>query len=749
MDRLGRLVNMRPTEIAFRVLERGRTELERLGWTTPPKAPSHFKDCLGDVAMRFYRGTSPTARRLFETVFPQWLEAAIREADKLCAHDLELLAMGPVHLGDRIDWHRDPYSGETWERRFRTGYHVERDPRRRDPKVIHELNRHQHLPRLAKAYWLTGTERYAAEAVEQMLAWGEQNPGGMGINWQSSLEIGLRTLSWLWILVFIRGSKSLDDAAAQTIGDALFAQVAHIDRHTSRYSSPNTHLLGEALALFTCGLAFRGTPAADRWLNHGANILSCEAAKQIQEDGVYGERSPYYHCYTLDFYLQALALARQNGLHFPLTVHQRVESMLWVVMHWTRPDGTLPHLGDDDGGRALALDRKDYRSFEDGLCAGAILFRDPVLKSRCSAFSEYAYWLLGEQAWDEYTSLESRPPADAHLECAKGGYTVQRTGWGIEDSHLVFDCGGLGMLTGGHSHAGALSITLFGQGREILVDPGTFVYNGAPEWRSYFRSTAAHNTVTVDGRGQAEMAGPFRWNRRFHATVTSRTHLPQHVDAWHDAYERRSGIMHRRRVVQTPGRYWVLIDRLSGSGRHAFDFRFHLGPEVEVSAFHTTDSSAVVESENAGFSLAMYTTAPLAARLVRGQTSPIEGWASHGYGERHAIHTLDSTVECVAPLWAMTLLVPARETRHFRRLPVERGRALACSCQSGPLEDIVVATCGEPDAEVAGFRMSGEFFWIRLENGRICDFVAIGADCLQHGDRDLLENNVCAQFAVS
>ena len=313
--------------------------------------------------------------------FPQWVEASVREADQLCRHRVELLNMGLVRLGYPINWHRDPYSGKGWERIFWAEYRPEQDFWGRDSKVIHELNRHQHLPRLAKAYRLSGDERYAAEAVAQMLSWVEQNPTGIGINWQSSLEIAIRSISWLWTLFFLRMSEALTEAAAQIIGESLFAQLDHIQRHTSLYSSPNTHLIGEAAALFIAGTVFE----KEKWRELGRDILTAEAEKQITTDGMYAENSSYYHCYALDFYLQAWILARQNGDVLPGAVTTKLCEMINVLMHLTRPDGTLPLFGDDDGGRALALSQRTYRSFNDALSAGSILFRRAASRSCVAA----------------------------------------------------------------------------------------------------------------------------------------------------------------------------------------------------------------------------------------------------------------------------------------------------------------------------------------------------------------------------
>src|SRR5207253_5725083 len=95
--------------------------------------------------------------------FPDWLDRALQDAIRLSAHRVNLLGFSHVALGDRIDWHRDPVSGYKWPRRYWADYDLVSSPAA-DAKIIHELNRHQHLPRLAKTFFLTGDERDAREA---------------------------------------------------------------------------------------------------------------------------------------------------------------------------------------------------------------------------------------------------------------------------------------------------------------------------------------------------------------------------------------------------------------------------------------------------------------------------------------------------------------------------------------------------------------------------------------------------------
>jgi Heparinase II/III-like protein/Heparinase II/III N-terminus len=749
LGKLKRLIAMPPAEIAFRIREKSRSQVERLGLHAPPTLPGgpDFKGYLaGAVAQRFYPCHTESARELLRQSFPHWVSTAVNDAESLCEHEIPLLHLGVARAGREIDWHRDPFSGQRWERHFWTNYQPEHDAAGRDPKVIHELNRHQHLPRLAKAYFLTGNERYAAEAKEQLLGWIEQNPPGVGINWQSSLEIAIRCLSWMWTLFPILTSRALDASSAQRIGTSLFAQLDHVHRHTSFYSSPNTHLIGEAAALFIGGLLFCDWKPGMKWLETGAAVLIQEADRQFLEDGVHAELSTYYHCYAVDFYLQALTLAQHNNCYLPDSVYQKLEDALTYVMHVTRPDGTIPLLGDDDGGRSLALANRNYNTFNDGLCSGAVLFQRKDFKGQSGGFAEETFWLTGEKGWDSYRRLESRLPAENSLFTPSAGYYIHRSGWGQLDTHLIFDCGGLGMLTGGHSHADALAVTLFDRGREMLVDPGTFVYNAAEPWRRYFRSTAAHNTVGIDGQDQATMGGTFRWNSRIIARATDVQHMP--VGSVQGEHEWSNGVIHRRRIVNVEPGQWLLLDDFRGPGRHTFDFAFHFGPEFAPS-FEHQDANLVCWVEHDDFMLAMAGSAGFEAEMVRGNVAPIQGWTSSGYGDKKPGSTLSAKLTGSAPAAMMTLLAPRAEKPVVERLRAEEGDAIAVSFTHGDAHHIAVfCPQGEPVC-VAGFRLCGEFFWITMRDNQVVNTVAIHASQFRFGERDLLKDDSCALFVES
>ena len=78
-------------------------------------------------------------------------------------------------------------------------------------------------------------------------------------------------------------------------------------------------------------------------------------------DGVYFEQSTCYQRYTVEIYLHFLILAMRNGMAIPADVGQRVQRMLDFLLAIRRPDGSIPQIGDADGGWLLPLATRDSR----------------------------------------------------------------------------------------------------------------------------------------------------------------------------------------------------------------------------------------------------------------------------------------------------------------------------------------------------------------------------------------------------
>src|SRR5215467_13512246 len=372
---------------------------------------------VGGWSGRFFFSPAELPKRvsLLRQYLPLEMEGVVREADEICCHRFRLLGHSDLDYGKDIDWHLDALHCK------RTGlipwYKIDflDFELAGDHKVTWELNRHQHLVTLAKAWLLTGDEKYVKETVAQWYAWQRANPYPLGINWASSLEIAFRSLSWLWLRHLLADCSRLPASFENDLQRGLALGGRHIERYLSTYFSPNTHLLGEALALFFLGVLCPELKSAKRWKSLGWKILNREAGRQVPSDGFYFEQSTYYHVYALDFFLHAAVLASLNGVQVPEGFRETIKRMSEALFLLSR-SGPPPQFGDDDGGRLFDPRRNQSVHMLDPLSTAAVLFERGDFKHLAHDLREETLWLLGEQGvrrWDALTETKISRQSDA------------------------------------------------------------------------------------------------------------------------------------------------------------------------------------------------------------------------------------------------------------------------------------------------------------------------------------------------
>jgi hypothetical protein len=244
-------------------------------------------------------------------------------------------------------------------------------------------------------------------------------------------------------------------------------------------------------------------------------------------------------------------------------------------------DGSVPQLGDDDGGRLFDASRNRKQSLLDPLATGAVLFGRGDFKSIAGGPREETLWLLGEAGLEEFNRLPAVAPKRNSIAFQASGLYMMS---GDSGRQLVIDAGPQGAHTAGHGHADALSLTASSGGVDLLIDSGTFEYVGADDQRDRFRGTRAHNTLSVAGQDQAEPKGPFSWGR-----------LPKvEAEGWivgqtfdlfagsHDGYSRLpNAVVHRRFVFALKSGFWLVRDQALGFGEYPLDLYWHLGPGLK------------------------------------------------------------------------------------------------------------------------------------------------------------------------
>ncbi|HEY9233364.1 MAG TPA: alginate lyase family protein, partial [Blastocatellia bacterium] len=540
--------------------------------------------------------------RLMAERFAAERAAIIERAERARRGRFDLLGLNDLSFGLPIDWQLEPRAGKRtpldhWSR---IAY---LDPETAgDKKITWELNRCAHFVAFGQAYWMTGDERFAAAFVEQATAWMDANPVGRGVNWASSLELSFRAIAWLWALHLMADSPALDAKFVARLLKCLLAHGRHIEKYLSTYFSPNTHLTGEALGLFYLGAALPELRRAASWRNTGLRILLEQLPIHLRADGVYFEQTTYYHRYTVDFYLHLSMLARVMNLTLPVEVEARLASALDYLMWTTHPDGRASLIGDDDGGRLIQLGARPADDFRDTLATGAALMNRGDWKLVAGRAAE-TLWLLGPDALARYDAIAAHSPESSAQAFAESGYFVMRDGWTTEASYAVIDCGPHGVQSCGHAHADQLAFEFAAHGTTWLVDPGTFTYTGDAEMRDWFRSTAAHNTVTVDGEQQSIPAGPFAWTqiaeplaREFFEACGS-----VYFEGAHNGYERLPDpVTHRRALLfvraddATLPSYLIVRDRFAARAAHRYAARYHF-----AAGCHATAQANVINATSA------------------------------------------------------------------------------------------------------------------------------------------------------
>jgi hypothetical protein len=645
-----RLATMSPAE-AFDRLRQGwstRFDLFRSqsGWGFEPKllsTPSHQGQFYFDP-----RGV-PALCALLKARLPQQVDQILTQAERICRHRFDLLGYEDLDYGAEIDWHCD----RVHDRR------VQLTPWYKIPyldfeevgdcKVTWELNRHQHLVTLAKAYRLSGDDKLSAELLAQWDHWHHNNPYPLGINWASSLEVAFRSLSWLWVYFLLADSPALPSDFRATWLRALAINGRHIEQYLSTYFSPNTHLLGEAVALFFIGTLCPEIPAAQRWKLKGWQMVLSEAKRQVLSDGLHFERSIYYHVYALDLFLHARVLASLNGVTVPAAFDQTIEKML-TVLCILGGVAAPPRPGDDDGGRVFDGRRNRAEHMLDPLATGAALFGRADFKCVAGGLREETLWLLGATGIAKFDAIAVSSSAHPPSSRAIDGLLLLSS----PESRLIFDAGARGASTAGHAHADALGIVLTAKGRELLMDPGTCEYVGAQ--RNRFRGTAAHNTLRVDEEDQAVPGGPFSWTSLLRVHTERRIHGQSFdlVAASHDGYSRLKGsVVHQRWIFSAHSEFYFVRDVALGAGEHHLELLWHLGAALSPQVDGT-----FAASDGSGLSI-------LAAGVAGWSREVVEDCWSPVYGLKAPAHTLRFRHVSRLPTEVATLLVPCKITdRH-------------------------------------------------------------------------------------
>jgi len=778
LDRLKKLKGRSWTELRSRGEQAISVYSEQMGLAGKIPSDEEFLELLNKSVFGKGRITADIVRDRFfeigeETFFPAFRNTAqtvetfrqkfkgkaianvLEKAEKIIEGKFDLLGYTSLDFSEAIDWHYEPISGKRPPLRHWKQYDELDTTETGDKKIIWEINRHQHFFTLGVAYRLTGEERYAATFARHIESWMEQNPPGFGINWFSSLEVSFRAISWIWAFHFFKDSSSLTPELFQKAVKFLHLHGRHLEKYLSTYYSPNTHLTGEALGLYYLGTQLEIFERSKTWRKLGAEILFGELDRQIKADGVYFEQTTWYQRYTADFYTHFFILKTFDTDDADKVLKEKLADKTQLLcdflMQITLPDGTTPIIGDDDGGRCLPLSAAASNDFRGTLSTGAVIFGRGDYKYVAGVCAEETLWFLGAEGVRSYESLhESKPLQDSKI-FADGGYFVMRDGWSETDNYLLVDCGEVGALSGGHGHADALAIETAVGGKTLLVDSGTYTYHESEEMRDSFRTTAAHNTLMIDGKSQSEPAGKFSWKTRADVSIQSQISEDRFdfFEGSHDGYERlENGATHQRSILFLKNDYWIMRDFVKTLGEHEYTLNFNFDENINPSIENTkSDILCIGEAPESGNGWRIFTFGD------NGEWHKRESRISKMLGNKVVAPCLSFSAKGTGSQEFYTFMLPSEANQakpEVYEANVSGGRAFALNYR-GYWDLFVFADSVEQIVRTEFFNTNFRFFWARLSEGETIpeEFVMIGGTQFSLGEREIINYPNEVKFAVA
>jgi hypothetical protein len=369
-------------------------------------------------------------------------------------------------------WNFDPIESKYWPKRHYEETRVHAADTPRDVKIIWEINRFKDLPILAQAAYITKEKKYADDIERRLQLWIEDNPFGKTVNWSSPLELAIRIISWVTSLRLL----SAAGFAVHEHGEILKSIWQHAVYLGAALSTDkivrSNHLIGETAGLYVVSALCEFDESAS--LNEKSkNILEDSVIKQTYSDGASRESSGWYHGFVTDFAEIALRVGTLAGDKFSDSFSERLALMILYKNSIIASDGAIAKFGDFDNGKALDLPTK---------------WRDVVLGVSSVSTTERKNYF-----------------PDARHITAK-----------IETNSLFVRAGEFGWGGSGfssHAHDDFLAPAFVFHRHQILVDPGTYVYNGDPESRDEFRVATAHNTIIIGESTGAELKPSFGWKQ--------------------------------------------------------------------------------------------------------------------------------------------------------------------------------------------------------------------------------------------
>lgn len=487
---------------------------------------------------------------------------------QICDEADEILN-GKVRLfgGEAVDLILEPSSPlHNW-----TAYETRKATIKGDVKSIWEPARFGWAYTLARAFYLTGDEKYSLAFWQLTKVFLKANPPYKGPQWISAQEAAFRLISLVFAWHVFSSLKSADISQSITLGKAIAVHANRIPP-TMIYARAqnNNHLISEAAGLITAALALPRHPNAERWIKIGEYWFNRGLEEQIDHQGCFIQQSTNYHRLMLQLALWInLLIKYQDSAKISeiapvrkICLTEASQQKLQAATYWLMSlvdqiSGRCPNLGPNDGAYFQPLCVNPFTDYRPILQASSMVFlRKPAFNK--GNWDEMSLWYGADTDFPEEKKNNLRlnnasQPWSAATQVIKNP---------ISQSWVYLRIAAFKNRPG---HADQLHVDLWRQGENITLDAGSYKYNDAFPWNNALSKTAIHNTITINGLDQMTPAGKFLWldwaQTKIVDAEKSNDNDFSRISAEHDGY-RKIGILHRRSVSAEKDGSWLINDQL-------------------------------------------------------------------------------------------------------------------------------------------------------------------------------------------
>lgn len=525
-----------------------------------------------------------------------------------------------LNLSGEINWLKDYKNNIISNRKYYAKINRQNFNEIGDIKYVCEPSRFHFLPFLAlkafqskDSFWLNRI-KYIIES------WSNQNPYLQSVHWTSGIEVGIRSVNLAYTHMILLTFKNLDPELDKAIKQLILYSYHYLKKHLSLYSSANNHLTAELMGLVVISSMYENNELK-REKTKWTKKLFKEINNQINPDGVHMELSTHYHAEVTDHFLNALVFLKKSKEKIPIEIENRFMKMFKFLNH-VEYNGLNSNFGDNDEGHLI------YPYFDPKFSIYKSLLSS-VGKSKNLDWRNYLIFGDNTKPYSD-TKINNKILSDTLF--LNSGYAFLYDH--LNEAKLAFDFGNIGDdISAAHGHSDIFHFTFDIEGVPILLDSGTYQYHSRfDQWRKYFRSIAAHNTVSINKKDHAFQSTRMSW-LNVPQTELVNSHISEEkslIEAKTNAFI-KEGVIHKRKLIFDKLKKQIeIVDSLKADNKSSDNLAiFYLNLNSNLKWIHSKDT---LKTEIKGSKVSIMNQKFIKGKLENASENEVIGWRSSKYG---------------------------------------------------------------------------------------------------------------------